>query len=333
MTTVPDNLEELLLDYHLGQLSGDDSDRVARLISEHAAVAEASRRVAAVVGRLGAYEVPEPSADLAAGICRRIEQYRETTVRLDEVAEAEPSGGEAVAASGGGWGWSNLLTVAASLLIIAGLLVPGVRRVQSMNRQAVCRTNLAGMGQAAAGYAVDYNEALPFAGHVPSGSWLPVRQRHIQFAPNSRHFFLLAKGGYVPGMHVFVCPSDPNGQVMDAGEVGRLVAFRSPGNISYSSQSQGVSGLRITLSPRMPLMSDPNPFVGGGRFVVAGRADENSAMHGRTGQNVLYCDGAVLWAPRPTAGPLDDNIWLAGTRREYRGTEVPLHSTDAFLIP
>jgi hypothetical protein len=48
---------------------------------------------------------------------------------------------------------------------------------------------------------------------------------------------------------------------------------------------------------------------------------------------VLYVDGRVGWAKKPTVGVEGDHIYRAGTLTHYIGTELPRSKTDSFLVP
>jgi len=335
MPDIPENLEQWLLDYHLGQLEPEQTQRISRVIAEDAEVAAQSRRVERLVGRLDGYAAPEPPADLAGKVLARVESFKATTVRLEEAgspaAAGEAGGGES------GWRlWSvrELVAMAAALAVIVGVFFPAAYRVRSVARRDQCQANLAQLGHSMAGYAADHDEALPYAGHIPNTVWLRAGEPNQPVATNTRHLYRLVKEGRISRMRLFVCPGSRTDMPMEVDDPTAMDDFADAANVSYSFQSQGKRPLRINLRFRLPVLADRNPFIRGGQFRVGGRTDVNSNAHGRgKGQNVLYWDGSVLWRDSAAAGPEGDNIWLAGQQRQYQGTEEPLSESDAFLIP
>jgi hypothetical protein len=334
MPEIPDNLEQWLLDYHLGQLEPEQARRVSRLIAEDAAVAAQSRRVERLVARLDGYTVSEPPADLADKVLARVESFKATTVRLEE-AGSPAAAGEAGGESGWRlWSVRELVATAAALAVIVGVFFPAAYRVRSVARRDQCQANLAQLGQSMAGYAADHDDALPYAGHVPGAVWLRTAEPNQPVAANTRHLYRLVKEGRVSRMRLFICPASRNDRPMEVDDPTALDDFADASNVSYSFQNQGKRPLRINVRVRLPVLADRNPFIRGGQFRVPGRTDINSDAHGHgKGQNVQYWDGSVLWRDSAAAGPGGDNIWLAGQQRQYRGTEEPLGETDAFLIP
>jgi len=335
MPDIPENLDQWLLDYHLGQLGPQEAQRVSRLIAEDAEVAAQSRRVERLLGRLDGYAAPEPPSDLPDKVLARVESFKATTVRLEEAGSPTAAG-----ETGGGksgwrlWSVRELIAMAAALAVIVGVFFPAAYRVRSIARRDQCQANLAQLGYSMASYAADHDEALPYAGHVPGAVWLRAGEPNRPVAANTRHLYRLVKEGHVSRMRLFICPSSKNDRPMEVDDPTATDDFADASNVSYSFQNQGKRPLRINVLVRLPVLADRNPFIRGGQFRVGGRTDVNSDAHGRgKGQNVLYWDGSVFWRDSAAAGPEGDNIWLAGQQRQYQGTEDPLSETDAFLIP
>ena len=80
-------------------------------------------------------------------------------------------------------------------------------------------------------------------------------------------------------------------------------------------------------------VSDVNPLFVGARFNASIDPDRtNSPAHRGKGQTVLTLDGSARWITRPVYGPKQDNLWLIGNIRSYKGTEVPA-GDDVQLVP
>jgi len=101
----------------------------------------------------------------------------------------------------------ELLVVMAIISLIAGLVVPAVRRAQERAKQAVCMSNLRQLGQAFLMYASDNEGFLPawFAPTpVASGEWIGNQGMYVG---KCWHGELIRKG-YVNNPAVFACPKD-----------------------------------------------------------------------------------------------------------------------------
>jgi hypothetical protein len=79
-------------------------------------------------------------------------------------------------------------------------------------------------------------------------------------------------------------------------------------------------------------LGDANPLFVGGKFQrnIDPYTTNSPAHHGR-GQAVLMLDGSVNNLTTPVVG--QDNLWIAGDIRDYKGTEIPADEYDSFLVP
>lgn len=99
--------------------------------------------------------------------------------------------------------------------------------------------------------------------------------------------------------------------------------------------------------PDQPAALSAAPPAAPGRIVLTFRVerplDSFSDFHANVGgHNILTADGRVRFQatsllPAPTSasasGGDPDNIWLAGQRTDYQGTESPSSENDSFLVP
>jgi prepilin-type processing-associated H-X9-DG protein len=60
---------------------------------------------------------------------------------------------------------------------------------------------------------------------------------------------------------------------------------------------------------------------------------QNSPNHGGRGQNVLFCDGSVVFVKGRTVDVSLDDIYTIQNTQTYRGVELPASEADAFLAP
>ena len=119
-----------------------------------------------------------------------------------------------------------------------------------------------------------------------------------------------------------------------------MTDFPSATFISYSyHHTSGPDRPRLNdprlqgVKEHMAILADSTPLFDDGTF----RPDRVNASagdnHGVTGQNVLYLDMHVDWKDEASVGVNRDNIFLAGSIRDYHGTEAPAGPQDTFLLP
>lgn len=282
---------------------------------------------------LSSWDAGEPPPGMNERIMSRIESLQKTI--SFEQAAALPT--EAPARRAGGWYFSvrDLVAAAACLILTVGLFVPGYRGARAIMERNACQDNMASLYSGMAGFARDNGGQLPYAGAPSRSNWLPSGRSGSTVGANARNLYLLLKHGYVKQARVFLCPSRPNAVPLNRRDFRKLDNFPARANVSYSMQNlAGPFRPTMRTDPNMAILGDANPLFDGDvvRELLGGTI--NSSAHGkRTGQNVLYISGRVIFARKPTVGVQGDNIWRAGDLTEYSGTEVPLYATDSFLVP
>jgi len=190
----------------------------------------------------------------------------------------------------------ELLVVIAIIAILAGMLLPALARAREEARKAVCKSNLKQVGLAVNMYSNDYEEWYPTKG---------VNQTSA--ATRALGSISLLFDQYITARKIFRCPSTDDDPA--SLEVTRSL---TPTGCSYAYDSQ--KGIKA--NPGIAVATDkPNSSAGSNR---------NSGNHANTGQNVLYFDGHVEWAPRRQAGLNSDNIFSNMT------TEV-IAITDSYI--
>jgi len=242
------------------------------------------------------------------------------------------------------FGLSEVLSVAAVLLIAVSLAMPMLSRSRSDAQRLACQTNLATAGMGFGRYAQDNQGALPQTLADPTGTWWDVGSVQQGTAPvrsNSAHLYVLVRGRYVQPQDLS-CPSNAH-----AADPAQLTTehrdWPNAASVSFSYQNQkGRVVFRIDRAPHTAVLADRNPlFITTDgqkvRFNTRIRIDAPSHAHGNTGQNVLLATGGVNWTVKPMiALPLQadaDNIWTARGVRSYTGTEEPADEQDSFLVP
>jgi hypothetical protein len=234
---------------------------------------------------------------------------------------------------------ADLVSVAAVLLIGAGVLMPVMTAVREQGRRALCSSNLQATASAMGAYANSNRDSMPLTtAGLGNGKWWDVGKGHS----NSANLFTLARTGYTH-LDTLACPGNPTAVRGPASP--EATDWRSLHEISYSYQIMMGRERPLWMSgKRAVILADRSPVV---LRSVRGEmfdANANAPNHRSRGQHLLYNDGSAEWAKSPTL-PSGDNIWitrglelrvdfLAGRPlRPLQGTEIPDAADDACLGP
>jgi hypothetical protein len=228
----------------------------------------------------------------------------------------------------------ELVAVAACLLLLMSVLVPGVSEMRSRSRQTVCANNLGSIFRGVSLYQEQFDGNLPYAGHVAGAAWLPQGRGERPYVSNSRHPYLLAKHGMIARMSDFLCPAAADRQEMDGKLLASRDDFSDVSSLTYDTLNLSTAEPNLAPPKSIAYVSDRNPLFVNGRFDDRVDPDHtNSPAHGGRGQTVLTLDGTVRFVDSPIYGEAKDNLWLVNDVRRYTGTEAPRQRNDAFLVP
>jgi hypothetical protein len=230
-------------------------------------------------------------------------------------------------------------TAAAILMISTAILLSsGYARQQA--RKALCAGNLGILGSAVTSYANDYYNQLPYAGNAGNFNWYDADKKK----PCRAHLFILVKKNYVLPQY-FVCPEENfTNKNLSQKDLATLNDFPKNMIVSYSFQnlygdrkfSPQLRQQRWQQAQNLAVMADRTPLLLTNERLKPDLDSESvfSGNHPKLkGQNILVLDGRVLFQQSPFFGPKQDNIWQAGTIRQYNGKEIPADATDSFLAP
>ncbi len=275
-----------------------------------------------------------PAEDLVARTMARVrqaEQRHEVIARIDETRiDAGPTAAIA-------FRWSELIAVAAVMLIAVSLLWPMLARSRSDAMRVACAANLNAAGVSMRSYAADNGRILPRYASQPGASWWNVGQPFENgfVQSNSANLYKLRRTGYAD-LKSLTCPTN--------GETASQLAasafdWPSPRSISYSYQNQFTAEpTRVERSAGIVVLADKNPLftaVDGdaSRLTFESSRDLNAPgqRHADAGQSALILDGRVIWTKAPVIN--GDNFFTAQGVTKYTGTETPAASGDSFLVP
>ena len=246
--------------------------------------------------------------------------------------------------------WSDLISLAAMLLIVGSITMPILSGVRSKSQKEVCLNNMHANANAFGLYAGANRDMLPMAtagfgssGGSSSGSstWMDVGSTPER--SNSSNLFTLVRTKNAD-LDDLACPSNPNALTgepdPDAWD------WNSIKEISYSYRIMPPGGMKATAAGqpvRVVLLADRSPVVlriSEGKPVIP---EANSPNHNASGQHMLMLDGATQWTTSPVIND-QDNIWLPRQIEQVihtarskigliKGSELPEGPTDAFVGP
>jgi len=343
-------LEELsrLLDHELG-LGESETDKPP--VSDDEPVRAAHRALRHYLRTLGTWDDDEPPTALAQRTVAFVRQHGEPvapfgrSLRVREYAQTVTP-----AQTRTRWLLGNLrdaIAVAACVLFVFMLSRPALKRAQQIAQKQYCASQLLKVGEALAAYGEDYHRQLPFAGRSEGSKWWYVGGQDDDHVSNTRHFFLLTKGGYVP-TRVFLCPNarpskPPTRVIMDASTLEAMNDFPSRDHVNYSFRLMVQGNNPVWRRQAETLVAtDQNPLFA--NFDVlrnetldladhAELEEANSPNHGGRGQNVLFLDGRVAFTHQRRVGLGADDMFTIRKMRRYRGVEVPAAADDTFIAP
>jgi hypothetical protein len=340
MSDRQENLFVSLLDYHLERIPEAERAGIEGLVRNDPAARQASERLGRVLDPLDAWTVPPVSSLLPDKIIARVAAVR----REERLAEArrvvhllEPvEAGDRPSPARWLFSLKEVMALAACILLLFSVLVPGVAQVRRDSQRALCASRLGDVYRGLGLYREMDREALPFAGGIGATAWLPsANSSATPYRSNSRHVYLTLKYRLVKGPESFVCPASPVGRPMNPSFLPESDDFHSSNNITFDTLNLSGDNPPVRPSRAIAYMSDRSPLFLDGRF----HADvdpslTNSPTHdGGAGQNVLKLDGSVDWFTTPYYGPRGDNLWTRSDVDEYSGIESSADPDDSFIIP
>jgi hypothetical protein len=332
-----ESIEQRLLDLHLNRLDIGQVAEVEEAIGNSRQLAAASQGIRRVMALLDEWEVPPPATDLADRIIAKVYNHTQV-IPFPKPLTADRVSNAPDLSAGPMLSLRELIAIAACITLFVGIFVPGYFKAQHIARRNLCRENLRQVWSGVASYAEENRGYISHAGFVPNASWLATRVPKVQRVSNTQSLFNVLRSGHINDARVFICPSTPHGRPMLADDYKEFNDFAEPANISYSFQYMNVPQARRLeeMDTMMALIADRNPFFDGRAAHRLSPYDEeagNSLSHEEgAGQNVMYIGGRGGWFNHPTVGVNQDNIYRAGARVLYQGTEQPTSSTDSFLV-
>jgi len=334
MRPLKNKQKQLLFDYSLGLTTEEETAKAKALINSKREAVEIYSRIKATLAPIDSIQ-PEPCPDKLA---------EEVVRRLVQLANSMRTAKQAETPVGKGRLWSSFVkigAIAASILIIAGVLFPTFSLARHQYQKHVCQRQLGNIYQSIAHYGSDYDDRLPAVTTDVSQPWYNVGYQGKENQSNTQNIYLLLKLGYSSRPEDFVCYGKRQKQYnpLKMSEVNRYKDFPSRWHITYSFRVVCRQPVTISSLGRQPLIADHNPVFENapdGKFEVyltEKLSRCNGMNHNRRGQNVLSCDGNVQFLKTRHVGLPQDDIFTVQNIAVYRGSERPACESDPFLAP
>jgi hypothetical protein len=334
---------QLIFDYYLGVADVDEMTRAQELIATNPEAADFRSKIHTFIGPLDEWTVEACPDDLVEKTVSYVNEAAQSAQgKLSQLLAVE----EARTGSSRSKLWVNLgsrLAMAAAFIIVGSIVLSTVRYMRYQAWRTQCQAQLAGIGQGIGSYSTDYEGKLPAVVLSAGSPWWKVGDPGKDNVSNTRHIWLLVKGGYV-GPNQFICPGADSGELepISDEQAQSLRDFPNRKYIPYSlrlicEQPPSVSSLgrKLIIADMNPLFENlPSDFDRPLKLQLDDRLLKlNSNNHQRKGQNILFSDGSVLFVRTRRVGINNDDIFTLRGTLFYEGCEVPTCDTDDFLAP
>jgi len=345
MSPLSNKQKQLLFDYCIDLTSEEQTAEAEALISCNEEAAEIHSKLEAAFAPLEAAEPQLCPDELAERTILRLNNLaRSSQLQLQQLLTAEQ--GRTVTARSRFWrNLGEVAAVAAVIVFATVVLLPTLRRIrQDSWRKHQCQMQLARIFQGLNNYSNDHNGKLPAVATAAGAPWWKVGDQGKENYSNTRHIWLLVKGGYVNPTD-FICPGTRPGRVVIKLDLSKMKNYNDFPARRYVTFSFRIKPSKPTLKRpvgRRVLIADLNPLFEqlpdnySESFTLEPPKNLltiNSINHNRRGQNVLFRDGGVDFLKSRRVGTAEDDIFTLQDTDIYQGVEVPSHEDDVFLAP
>ena len=243
--------------------------------------------------------------------------------------------------------FGRLATAAVFVIVGTGAITAwnmGTNYARHMSWQTKCGAQMAGLFNGLSNYKNDNNGQMPTLASAPGSPWWKVGDQGSENVSNTRRLWVLVKSGYLKPTD-FICSSYTENPAFKpfCNFICNAKDYNDfPGRklITYSVRI-GCPQAGMEKMGRQPIIADMSPI-----FINVSAAEKalnvnlsealmklNSPNHGGRGQNVLFCDGSVVFVKTRTVDVSVDDIFTIQNTKTYQGIEVPTSEADAFLAP
>ena len=330
-----------LTDYHLGLLTEAETAEVERLLVKSSQARDFLQRVERALEPLKHFPEPQAPDCLLPLTLARVRSAAtlegQTTAEGLTLTTEERISGPARPRL---LRFPELITIAASIALVVGLLVPVVSQWRQMSLRQSCAYQQASIGSGMRTYAADHNRNLPYISAKVGQQWM-LSERAGPKRTDTSNLYTLVKLGYAKP-EAFICPAVRHNPEALRYPTDMQNDFPTESVVSYSYQNMfGSHRPSLDSPPGFAILADRNPLLilGPHPSPATQFLRRISPNHGADrGHNVLRLDWSVSWSKTAQAGFRGDNIWqpadfIDGRRQFLRGQEVPANTEDSFLGP
>lgn len=343
MTALNNQQKQLLFDYCLGLTSEEAIAEVEQLIASNKQAAEIHLKLKTTLSPLKTLESESCPDSLAEGTIWRLNNVaRSSQLRLEQLLADEQAKGITDKSRF----WKNLgeiVATAAVIVFVAGVVIAPLNLARQKSWQQACLMQLQRIGQGINSYSSDHDGQLPAVATAMGDPWWKVGYQGKENYSNTRHIWLLPKGGYVKSTD-FVCPGRNRCQTaqLDPSEMQNYNDFPSRKYVTYSFRIRCNKSGEASTGGKKVLAADSNPLFErlpddySKPLKLEPNIDSllvNSVNHKSRGQNVLFCDGSTDFVKSRQIGTSGDDIFTLQDTDTYKGVEVPSCEKDNFLAP
>lgn len=344
MNPLTNEQRELVLEYYFACTSEERFREAEELIYNNREAAELFSKLGDSMKVMESLrEMPPCPETLAQATLTRLNAAAHSSqLRLTHLLDAEQ---KRSAYRGRGF-WGKILEVSAVAAVVAllgGAAYLPLRHARDMSWQTRCQAQLGSIAQGVGQYEQNNEGHMPFVATRQGSPWWKVGDQGAENQSNTRHLWLLVKGGYVKPED-FICPASPFGAEPAASNRNLLYGndFPTRGHVTYSLRITCVPNVNDATGKREILIADVNPIFeqlpqnysdGFIRELNKRMKMANSSNHAGRGQNVMFSDGGVQFVTTRTLGPNNDDIYTLEGKDKYQGDEVPANQNDVFLAP
>lgn len=342
MSSLNNDQKQLIFDYCIGLTSEEHSAEAEQLMSSNSEAAEIYSNIKAALTPLDSMEIHTCPDDLLERTISFVNDYADSSrVQLEQLLEAEQTKRTPIKIGF----WRNLTemaAIAASIILIVGVLVPSLGFARQKYWQQKCGTQLSSFFHGLDNYISDHDGRHPSVTTTAGAPWWKVGYQGKENQSNTRRIYLLVMEQYVRP-EIFVCPGNRSAKKIkiEPSLIRTYKDFPDRKYINYSFQISCGGKKSGKLLCRKAIMADWNPiFEELPNFNSTFRVHLNkksltlnSSNHNRRGQNILFGDGRVEFLKTRFIGIAQDDIFTLQDTDVYQGVEVPSSETDFFLAP
>lgn len=343
MSPLNNQQKQLLFDYCIGLTSEEQTAEAQALISSNAEAAEIHSKLKVALAPLESLE-PEPCPnDLVERIVLRLNNLAHASqLQLQQLLASEQVRRIPIKSTF----WRNLgkMAAAAAVFLIAlGVFQSSSNFARQRYRQYSCQAQLGSIFRGLDNYIDENDGKMPTVATTAGAPWWMVGDQGKENRSNTRHIWLLVKGGYVD-QALFVCPGRSSKITirLTPSEVQKHNDFPYREQITYSFRICCRKPAKQVSPSQKALMSDmntlfemlPRDYSRPLRIQLNKKLSTlNSINHNRRGQNILFDDGCVKFCGKRSIGITADDPFTLKNILIYNGTEIPASETDNLLAP